>query len=702
MSLRIILKDFPHKTVFKRKNTHTFFKRYMKFTPSSCFKNSFLAPVIIFLALALLLMAGCADENPALVNPGGGNDSITIRFVNFASDGLPRTFTMEGAQAVNVGYGQSSILQRSLTDSAAVTVSNGGVVNFKTENKIIFGKNTVQTIVALPSGDSAVARLLNLSASYIQPTNTTGGFVRFFNAFYDTTKVYSLRIGCPNGAMFGAQMPFGGAGIFTEIPQGEVVVSVLSRNALNVNSPETIVGTYRFNVATLRSYTIFAFKNSAGDPEFLVLDELNGATSALKPIEKVLENTVEIRTVNFSQAAVDIFNQSKHTIASGIETNSIGRFESIVTCNGTGADSLSVFSEGVGTPGSSIITSLDVLKKYSVIVLDSGSGRANYSILVPPAGNYFKTPGTATIRVVNATTLFKNITVSLGAQNDLNSTGYRSGGTLASGLLKGQTAGIAEVKAGKTPLTIFTSSQPAQLLFTTAAEMQAGVEYLLIVHNTASGDVRTSLLKSTDEAQNVEFLKQGVFMQIVHGVPGLDKLQLSVGNSLNSATLFYRGSLATVVEPGTTELRVGNVFKNIPFSADSNMLIVIAGTAAQPEILTFSKPNVPLAPGTLERRIIHASKELGTFTAFANDTVDWAERLAENLDYGEASQFQWLNTERRLSVIFLDPNSTAPYFKDKTYFRTENISFPLGKRYSLIVVGAKEAGGYSVITQQEF
>ncbi|MES2767447.1 MAG: hypothetical protein V4642_16345, partial [Bacteroidota bacterium] len=201
----------------------------MNFTPSSCFKNSFLAPVITFLALALLLMSGCADENPALVNPAGGNDSITVRFINFSGDALPRTFSLEGIQGLPVGYGQSSVLQRSETDSATVSVLSGSTVNFQTTDKIRFGKNTVQTIVALPSGDSAVGRLIPLSASYVQPTNTNNAFVRFFNAFYDSTETYSIHIGCPNGAPFGGQTPYSGYGAFTELPPGETVISVLSR-----------------------------------------------------------------------------------------------------------------------------------------------------------------------------------------------------------------------------------------------------------------------------------------------------------------------------------------------------------------------------------------------------------------------------------------------------------------------------------------
>lgn len=668
----------------------------MNFTPSSCFKNSFLAPVITALALALLLMAGCADENPDLVNPRGGNDSITVRFVNFASDGLPRTFAPEGGESVSVRYGEASALQRSMADSVLVSVLSGGSLGFKTPSRIIFGKNTVQTIVALPSRDSAIGRLVNLSASYVQPSNTTSAFVRFFNAMYDTTEIYSLRLGCPNGEPFGSPAPFAGFGAFAEVPPGEVVISVLSQKQNQSGDNEKIIGTFRFNITTLRSYTIFAFKKD-NRPEFMLLDELNGAVAALQPIERVTENTVEIRTINFSQSGVDIFNQSKKTIASGIAPNSIGSYEAIVTCDGTGADSLSVFAEDAGSSASSITTSLDVLKRYSVIVLDSGSGRANYSILVPPSRNSFKTPGMASVRVVNATSLFKNITVSLGAQSDSGASGFRSGGTLATALLKGRTSEIVEIQPGNAPLAIFTSAQPAQLLMAAPVGIQPGEEYLLIVQNADDGSVRASLLKAGTQAQMIEFLQKGSFIQVVHAVPGLEKLSVSLSNSVSSARLFYGNSLATVISEGALEVWTGNAFKTIMARADSSTLVVIAGTAAAPEILVFSKASRPVAAGTLERRVIHASKELGPLSVFANDTVSWAERLAENISYGQASDFQRVDTERRLSLIFWNP------LLKEVYLRTENINFPLGRRYSLILAGSKENGGsYTVITQQEF
>ncbi|MES2767448.1 MAG: hypothetical protein V4642_16350, partial [Bacteroidota bacterium] len=458
---------------------------------------------------------------------------------------------------------------------------------------------------------------------------------------------------------------------------------------------EKIIGTFRFNIASLRSYTLFVFKKN-GQPEILLLDELNGAATALKSVDRVLENTVLIRTVNFSQRGVDISNQTDKIIASGLQPNSIGKYESLITCNGTGADSLSIFSTGAHNRSGSIITSLEVLKQYSIIVLDSGAENANYSILVPPVRNSFKTPGMASIRVVNATTLFKNITVSLGAQNDSSASGFRSGGTLASALLKGTTSEMIEITAGNIPLAIFTSSLPPQLLLASPANIQAGEEYLLIVQNSADGEVRASLLKSSAESQAVEFLQKGSFIQIVHAVPGLEKIPVSVGNSLSGAMLYYRGSLATVVPSGAVNITAGNVLKTITISPDSSLLVIIAGTDAAPEILTFLKPNRALAPGTLERRFINASKEITNVSALANDTTEFAEHLADDLAYGEASDFQVVTTERRLSVIFRN------LLLKETYFRTENINFPIGKRYSLIFAGAKDKGGYSVITQQEF
>ncbi|HYF03183.1 MAG TPA: DUF4397 domain-containing protein [Patescibacteria group bacterium] len=667
----------------------------MNLIPSSCFKNSFLAPVIILFAFMLLLMAGCADENPDLVNPRGGNDSINVRFVNLASDGLPRTFALEGIAGLPVAYGQTSALQRSGSDSGSVTVSQSGTVNFQTGNKIIFGKNTVQTIVALPSGDSAVGRIVALSTPYVQPTNTHNAFVRFFNAVYDTTRTYSIRIGCPNGEMFGAQMQFGSAGLLAELPPGETVISVLSREVGFMSENETIIGTFKFTVESRRSYTIIAFKK-AGQPEILLLDELDNSTQSIKAATRVTENTVEIRTINFSQSPVDISNQTKKTIASGITSGFVGRYESIITCDATGADSLSIFASGQSAASGRIITSLDILKKYSIIVLDSGAAQANYTILVPPVKNFSGPVGTAMIRVVNATTQHRNITVSLGAQNDSSASGYRSGGTIAASLLKGRSSEAVSVPAGSTPFTVFTSAQPAQLLFAAASSLEAGQEYLLIVKNTSYGNVQAVLLKSTEQLQNVELMPNGSFVQIVHAVPGAEQLHVSIGTSLSSGRIFYRGSLATVIAEGTTEVRAGNVTKNITAHADSSLLLVVAGTAEVPEIMVFSKSNRPVQAGTLERRVIHAAKELGTFSVFANDTVPWAERLAENVSYGQASEFQWINTERRLSLIFWNPETRD------IYLRTENINFPLGKRYSLILAGAKNKSGYTVITQQEF
>ena len=86
-----------------------------------------------FVALGLFIVGlsaswfGCASENPNLVNPPGGLDSVYVRFINFASDGEGRILSLDKTIQTSLvpQYSSPSAINAPSETSITTLIHNG-------------------------------------------------------------------------------------------------------------------------------------------------------------------------------------------------------------------------------------------------------------------------------------------------------------------------------------------------------------------------------------------------------------------------------------------------------------------------------------------------------------------------------------------------------------------------------------------------
>ncbi|MCK5742747.1 MAG: DUF4397 domain-containing protein, partial [Chlorobi bacterium] len=321
----------------------------------------------------------------------------------------------------------------------------------------------------------------------------------------------------------------------------------------------------------------------------------------------------------FSRQTVDVKKNEIDKIAENLETDRIGIYESLVACGSLTPDIIGSYINDEAS--STVSTSLAVSEKYTVFVFDSAGTDAGMTVLAEPVYLSAQT-GRSVIRVVHGNYSTGNITLSLGTRYydslesgswDSDSLKYKSGMVLASNIAFGEVSEAMFVPSGIAPITLFTATQPANLLFAGIETLVSEQYYLIVVNqDPVSGEIRLSLIEDTEEAVPVRHIPEGEFTQIVNMVPDADKLSINIPPLIPTeidAQFYYTSVIATVLPVGSNSINIGGQTFNINAEAGKRELLIATGEVGNIEFIEFNEYPEEHSLDYYKRRFINACKE---------------------------------------------------------------------------------------------
>lgn len=659
----------------------------------------------LLLILGIIIFLGCAEESPDLVNPPAINNTINLRFINLGGTGQDLTLEMlNDTKLENIPYNQSTLSINPPADSTTLEVLQNGALAYDYNRIYKFRIRKVKyTFIALPTHENGfdyqeVDTLLNFRTALTVPQNRNDCLVRLFNAFPDSTVTYSLRLGCPNGAPVSTAMPYKRVNSQAAIvPSGKQAFSLVrSKGGQN-----EIINLYEAELEPQGQYTFLVTKDSDGNEKMMFLDENDLDATAYRPATIIEERLANMRTVNLSGAPVNIYRSNGDVLMLDVDHNYIDIYKGIVTCASEDLDTL-IVDNNIGQD--TISASLEVLQDYTIAAFNSNSGLK--SILIEPVPNTFEAEGKATIRVVNGAEDIDGITVSVGARNspisEQNNNNFVIGELLTTQLNYGSVSEAEYLEppvlgqAFKLPITIFTSTEPADLLYTTIAEIEPDKEYLLFVNQDEQNNIETYLVQHNEEEQQPNQLEEGVMLQVLHAVPGLDEMLFSVNDQyLNNARLFFTGSLSTVIPSGDQTLYINGINYNFQADPEKRPYVIACGNSESVDIFDLNFEPMGAVYGEFKRRFVNASEDVPTLGIKEQeaDTIP----PAYFVDYKLATAVETKNLDNKQAFYFSDFNT------NEELLRVGDINPSYGKNYYYIFAGKKEVGdGFTMIIMQEF
>lgn len=648
----------------------------------------------------LLLLSSCIDENPLLVNPPPKSETVKVRFMNLSSDKNIKTLSMDSISELSgVAYGTISESIKPPSDSVSLIIKSGNVQEFKYSQLIRFIRNTNYTFVGLSSmncktQNCGIDTIIILRTTIAIDPNTTNAYVKFFNAYPDSTASYSLHLGCPNGDMLASGTRYLGYSIQPFfVPSGKTAVSIVK----STPTGDQLVNLYQLDLAPQGQYSIIVSKNPVGNEEALLLDENDQTITALNPITVINDRTTSIRLINLSQYNATSNTSSGSEIASEQSPSTIGKYAKVSACGGNTSDTLNLFSGGVFKH--SVPTQLVVLEKYSFIAFDSTGNDDLKGIFVKPISKEILQSGKAYVRVVHASLSAGALTVSLGArykpQSPSDASLYESGKVLASPVNFGEISTPTVLNPGQLPITVFTASGAARLKFAGLAEIEADKSYLMVIVDGANGELEISLIEDEAENQSIQYVRRGAFVQVVNAIPNDTYSRISAstnfGMLLNDARVYYTGSFGTVMEEGDNSILINDFKYSFNCPVDKSIMVVASGDYNSPDI--FSNIIDPFSSNnTFRLRFANAASDINLLNIRQNDTTG---DIAESAYYKGFSSFQQFSLTSKITYYF---------FKDEgnvNLYRLSDQSPSIGDSYTIIFSGSKNYG-YATIIQQDF
>lgn len=653
-------------------------------------------------AAFVLILAGCASEDPNLVNPPPDANRVGLRLFNFVPDGFARTMTLEmNIATASVPAGSFSAVVNSPGDSSRITITRGATEEYTSGSRFRFTREQIVDVFAMPRANAtmpAFDTIMMQTANTVLIT-TSNANLRLVNAFPDTTVSFVLRLGCPNGAVFPVSLGessvrFSTSSLYGEIPPGLAVFSIIEKSILG----ERTVGIVQFDAARTTPYSLIlhAIDPSMRDPVIMLLEESDLTANAQRTLLPVVSRTGYMRVLNVSSSAVLAKRVSTGQIlASNLAFRGLSKISEVPTCESYEADKFEVTFGGGQSDTDSV--SLNVRKNYTLIAADSGSSTT--TIMVLPAQAPDDAATRTVLRVVHAASKSGKVNVSIAARTDgTSSTNVSSGYTASRNLEFKSISEPASVASGELPITITTAGTPTAILELVRATVEVGHSYLLVLRDKDGGGIEALLIDDTAEDQLIPTLEEAVMLRFVNGSPAEEFEMASIGMVVDNAKVYYRNSLSTCVRIGPTPVLAGGVTVNADPVFGMRTLCIYAEGNGVPGISLITTPPLSTVVGQSERRVINATADVA-FVSCAYDSIPsqtpGAERMADNVGYGLWSTPDRITRERRGTFFFYDSNTFEKLFTLPVQFG------PLGNSYSLIVTGSKSKG-YEVIVLQEF
>ncbi len=664
-------------------------------------------------AVALVALTGCIEENLALVNPPSQTESVRVRFVNLGSAKTDKVLSLgNDTNTTATAYGRvsGSIVPRA--DSCNLIVkTGGGETLLRTKYKQKFIKDMKYSVFYLPllnDSTSKTSDTLYFTSTVTGLTRKTKiAYVKVYNAVPDLNSTYTLTAGCPSGEKL-SSATYHSSGSIGEIRSDTVAVS------LTKYTSGTYVSSRLYSVCLKEygQYAVVVMKNGSGEEEAYLLNEEDETEGALKLLTEVEQRNSFLRAVNFSRTTVSLYKEPDSLVFTSVPSKSISDYEEIEVCKSTAVDY--VGSRVNKTLHSLDSTSFEVLGKYTAFVFDNDTADAGLTVVAEPVFINESTAGKAVVRVINANYKYKNtpLTLSMAAHNSQSDTSLSAGTYLASDLQYGSISEPVIINAGKAPLTLFTSTNPSKLLSAYLTNFEADKSYFLVMYCDESGNPTLTAVADQSPGTTVEPLDEGVLVQIVNARNSSFRTKVSVDQVLTSAVLPALGYITTVVDEGNTTITLNGSPLNITTNKSQRLLVIASGTAAAPDEFHTMYPPVDVSWGNYYRKVINASSTTPSLTVRIDTENGTVFAGAEAIGYQYITTRELSVNKRKNALLFtnnneIDSKTSLP----KVLLRVDDISYAYGKSYSVIFcgtpLGADNNGdgyddGYFMVFLQEF
>lgn len=649
----------------------------------------------IIIALTIFLLYSCAEENPNLVNPPSQAETVNIRLLNFASDKIDRVLSVDGRLTQPTPYGQISPTIKPPLDSGFVSLLKSSSQEIRINRKLTFSRNLSYTFIAFPppkgsSNTSAVDTMYFAQTSSTIPTNTSDAFIKFINAYPDSLTAYSLKLGCPSGEMLSLPLSYTTQSVSTAIRSGLVAVSLIK----HTQSGELVVGLYQLNLVSRNQYLLIVNRDINDTESLLLVDQSDLSANALKAAEIIDQRNSFVRFINFSDEPLSLGNASGIEIVPQSAPLSISQFLPIATCESSQKDIFRLIDQNSNEVGTDSI-SLEVLRNYSVFAFKSTPTVSDRIFIAPPMPNMLRKPSESVIRVINAFP-GSGVTMSIGARtDDSKPSKFRTGEILAAKLDFMKISEPVVVNSGYIPITIFTSSEPANFLSAGISEVQSGKDYTIVVMPDDNGKVKFSIIEETTENTSASYISAGVLTQIVNALPGAESIIIDLQNILQGAKLSFNESMATVIPSGSTQIFINEKARNINASPEERALLIATFRNDDIDVIGLVSPPIPSVNTLLKRRFINASGETKFLTVHENPDDTSRAAIVEYVPYGVSTGIYEFNRENKISLYFLNSETNEVINRVDDLFQT------FGTSYTFIFTSRKNADT-TVIIQQEF
>lgn len=650
---------------------------------------------LIIIPLLLVLFIGCADENPLLVNPPDGTDSMMLRVINLAGDGMPRqlSFGMNSISTPTTYGAVSPIFRAPLGDSATGIILNNGVEEQRTFRKLQFTRTNYHTYFILPGITSkrnkSADTLIYYTTQARRALMTRNPEIKLINCFPDSQYTFSLREGCQNGEELLRDNGYMTQSSTREMLPNSTVSLTLLRTDKRTQQTD-ILGLYTQELLEYSSYSFFVYKQQNTIPGLSVIDDRNQSVSALKNLIEVPERKSYIRFLNLSETSLNLSKVNGNVpvpLHSDIPSATLSSSSEIGACNSSVVDSFAV--DNNGERQALLEFPVQVEKSYIIVANDSIGTNKKYITALPQITNISVDPSVSKIYVVNLIQNHSDLTFALGARTSQTNV-QLSGEVLATRLLYGSMSSPAIVPAGTLPLTIFTTKQPAQLQSAFVGTLSGGQAYYLIAWSTPTGQTRVSLFPTNADNIALPLLDKGAFLALVQANSSKSSINFSVENQLSNLRLDFRSSSGTVIKKGMYQVTADEVTTTLKVNEDSNYtFFAYAATSGNTGVI-FSSVQGSTRYGQASRRCINLTQDQERISVSEGASVS-SGIIAENIIKNGYRDAAPVYVERRLLLTF--------WSGEKKLSEITGL-LPLGRNYSLIIAG--KDGSYYTLVQQEY
>ena len=649
---------------------------------------------LIFIPLFTVILIGCADENPLLVNPPDGTDSMMLRVVNLASDGNARqlSFGTASISAATEYSTVSPIFRAPIGDSATAIILNNGIEELRTFRKLQFTRTNYHTYFILPgitaNRNKPADTLLYYTTQARRSLLTRNPEIKLINCFPDSQYVFSVREGCQNGEELLRDNGYLSQTATKEIA-GNVNLSLTLLRTNRTNQQTEVIGLYSLALEDFSSYCLFTYKQKSGLTGLSVINDRNQTTSALQNLAEVPERKSQVRFLNLSQSNLRLkkLEQNVGISVHDVPSSTMSASAEIGACKSSVLDTFTVEHNGERT--AIINFPVQVQKTYIIVANDSTAQTGKYITVLPQITNASTDPSFSRIYVINLIQQHSDLTFAVASRTVQGIT-QLSGEVLSSRLLYGSMSAPAIIPAGTLPLTIFTTKQPAQLQSAFVGNIEGGKSYYLIAWTDATGLTKASLLPTNAEEQPLPLLDKGSFVGLVQANSTKTRMRFSIDNIISGLNIDFRSSTGTVLKKGSYQISADDISYNLTINPDSNYTFYTYTSQSGNNAISFSTPQGSTKYGQAKRRCVNLTQD--------QDKVSVSEGASATT--GIIAENVFKNSFRDAAPVFVERRLLLTFWNNDKKLSEITGLLPLGRNYSLVIAGKE--GNYYTLVQQEY